>query len=156
MPLGILMTTPYFALLRTALRLCFGGRHPSLCALLVNRSETIRSSSPSGRRAKDGGEGGIRTPGALRLSGFQDRRVKPLCHLSLWYARGGHVGRLEKLIQTRQAHFVRVQEAVPWGGLSMGISNQKRLPLLGVLCTPIRPPWASTASWQKVRPSPVE
>ena len=34
------------------------------------------------RRAKDGGEGGIRTPGALRLSGFQDRRDRPLCHLS--------------------------------------------------------------------------
>jgi hypothetical protein len=34
------------------------------------------------RRAKDGGEGGIRTPGALRLSGFQDRRNRPLCHLT--------------------------------------------------------------------------
>ena len=32
--------------------------------------------------AKAGGEGGIRTPGALRLSGFQDRRDRPLCHLS--------------------------------------------------------------------------
>ncbi len=30
-----------------------------------------------------GGEGGIRTPGALRLSGFQDRRDRPLCHLSV-------------------------------------------------------------------------
>ena len=28
------------------------------------------------------GERGIRTPGALRLNGFQDRRDRPLCHLS--------------------------------------------------------------------------
>ncbi len=31
---------------------------------------------------KIGGEGGIRTPGGLRLNGFQDRRIRPLCHLS--------------------------------------------------------------------------
>ena len=31
----------------------------------------------------NGGEGGIRTPGTLRLSGFQDRRDRPLCHLSI-------------------------------------------------------------------------
>src|SRR5260221_248004 len=29
-----------------------------------------------------GGEGGIRTPGRLRVSGFQDRRLQPLGHLS--------------------------------------------------------------------------
>ncbi len=28
------------------------------------------------------GEGGIRTPGGLTLNGFQDRRNRPLCHLS--------------------------------------------------------------------------
>ena len=28
------------------------------------------------------GEGGIRTPGRLRVTGFQDRRLKPLGHLS--------------------------------------------------------------------------
>ncbi len=28
------------------------------------------------------GEGGIRTPGGLRLTGFQDRRLEPLGHLS--------------------------------------------------------------------------
>jgi hypothetical protein len=27
-----------------------------------------------------GGSGGIRTPGTLRYNGFQDRRVRPLCH----------------------------------------------------------------------------
>ena len=29
-----------------------------------------------------GGSGGIRTPGTLRYNGFQDRRVRPLCHTS--------------------------------------------------------------------------
>ena len=28
------------------------------------------------------GKRGIRTPGALQLNGFQDRRNRPLCHLS--------------------------------------------------------------------------
>ena len=30
----------------------------------------------------NGGEGGIRTHGDLRLGGFQDRCIRPLCHLS--------------------------------------------------------------------------
>ena len=29
-----------------------------------------------------GGRGGIRTPGGFPLNGFQDRRNRPLCHLS--------------------------------------------------------------------------
>ena len=29
-----------------------------------------------------GGKRGIRTPGASQLNGFQDRRNRPLCHLS--------------------------------------------------------------------------
>jgi hypothetical protein len=29
-----------------------------------------------------GGERGIRTPGPVTVSGFQDRRNRPLCHLS--------------------------------------------------------------------------
>ena len=33
-------------------------------------------------RLKTGGERGIRTPGPLRVNGFQDRRNRPLCHLS--------------------------------------------------------------------------
>ena len=28
------------------------------------------------------GERGIRTPGGVTLNGFQDRRNRPLCHLS--------------------------------------------------------------------------
>ncbi len=27
--------------------------------------------------------GGIRTPGTLRFNGFQDRRIRPLCHSSV-------------------------------------------------------------------------
>lgn len=27
--------------------------------------------------------GGIRTPGTLRFNGFQDRRIRPLCHSSI-------------------------------------------------------------------------
>jgi hypothetical protein len=30
-----------------------------------------------------GGERGIRTPGTSQFNGFQDRRNRPLCHLSL-------------------------------------------------------------------------
>ena len=29
------------------------------------------------------GERGIRTPGSLHYNGFQDRRIRPLCHLSI-------------------------------------------------------------------------
>ena len=32
--------------------------------------------------SSSGGERGIRTPGASQLNGFQDRRNRPLCHLS--------------------------------------------------------------------------
>ena len=30
-----------------------------------------------------GGERGIRTPGPVTVNGFQDRRIRPLCHFSL-------------------------------------------------------------------------
>ena len=36
-------------------------------------------------RTSDGGEGGIRTPGPLRVNGFQDRRYRPLSHLSKFH-----------------------------------------------------------------------
>jgi hypothetical protein len=32
--------------------------------------------------SKGGGERGIRTPGPVTVNGFQDRRIRPLCHLS--------------------------------------------------------------------------
>ena len=43
-----------------------------------------------------GGERGIRTPGTLRHNGFQDRRFKPLTHLS---ANGNN---LENVFESRQ------------------------------------------------------
>ena len=30
-------------------------------------------------------ERGIRTPGPVTVNGFQDRRIRPLCHLSLFF-----------------------------------------------------------------------
>ena len=40
------------------------------------------------RNAKRNGEGGIRTPGRLRVTGFQDRRLQPLGHLSTQTPQG--------------------------------------------------------------------
>ena len=34
------------------------------------------------------GERGIRTPGPVTVNGFQDRRIRPLCHLSGRKIRG--------------------------------------------------------------------
>ena len=34
------------------------------------------------RAARLGGKRGIRTPGPVKINGFQDRRIRPLCHLS--------------------------------------------------------------------------
>jgi|GEM_PF-5170983 len=39
--------------------------------------------------------------------------------------------------------------------VQQGSTNQKVLPLPTSLSTPMRPPWASTASVQKVNPQPV-
>jgi hypothetical protein len=33
-------------------------------------------------QALKSGERGIRTPGSVTFNGFQDRRIRPLCHLS--------------------------------------------------------------------------
>ena len=33
-------------------------------------------------RTVSSGERGIRTPGPVTVNGFQDRRIRPLCHLS--------------------------------------------------------------------------
>jgi hypothetical protein len=43
--------------------------------------------SQKGSKSANGGEGGIRTPGTFRPNGFQDRRDRPLCHLSGGRAR---------------------------------------------------------------------
>jgi hypothetical protein len=36
---------------------------------------------------ESGGERGIRTPGPVTVNGFQDRRIRPLCHLSYGAAK---------------------------------------------------------------------
>ena len=69
------------------------GRAPLVYRLLCvlpkhERSVRLRHGAPTRDRARShqrkatGGEGGIRTPGSFRPSGFQDRRDRPLCHLS--------------------------------------------------------------------------
>ena len=40
------------------------------------------------------GERGIRTPGPVTVNGFQDRRIRPLCHLS--GAKVNHQNRIIK------------------------------------------------------------
>ncbi len=50
---------------------------PRQTCVLRKRDRKIKS-----LRGATGGGGGIRTHGALRLSGFQDRRIRPLCHPS--------------------------------------------------------------------------
>ncbi len=54
---------------------------------LGTQPKTPSPSNDTGRRfgrpLSFGGEGGIRTPGPLPVNGFQDRRFRPLSHLSL-------------------------------------------------------------------------
>ena len=50
------------------------------CAAAAPAEQRTRTSSAAEQRS--GGEGGIRTPGRLRACGFQDRRLRPLGHLS--------------------------------------------------------------------------
>ena len=43
----------------------------------ISTSTAVKNSA-----SKKGGERGIRTPGTLRHTGFRDRHIRPLCHLS--------------------------------------------------------------------------
>src|SRR3546814_6019911 len=54
-----------------------------------------------------GGERGIRTPGTLRFSGFQDRRNRPLCHLSVRrrFRSEEHTSELQSLMRISYAVF---------------------------------------------------
>ena len=51
------------------------------------------------------GAGGIRTPGAFRPNGFQDRRLKPLGHCSKSTRK--HVPASSRLLYPRQVHTAR-------------------------------------------------
>jgi hypothetical protein len=46
------------------------------------------------------GERGIRTPGGVTLNGFQDRRIRPLCHFSFFAAKV-HFFRIRQFIQRK-------------------------------------------------------
>ncbi len=64
------------------------GSQTRLCGVL---GPTANANGPIQRNTQDwavGGEGGIRTHGTFRLSGFQDRRNRPLYHLSSVPAAG--------------------------------------------------------------------
>ena len=50
-------------------------RYPTRYTVFVNTCESIIYIYNCGER-------GIRTPGGVTLNGFQDRRIRPLCHLS--------------------------------------------------------------------------
>ena len=65
------------------------------------------------------GEGGIRTPGASQLNGFQDRRNRPLCHLS------GHKSRTENRFDQIFSAFFSKKITNP------SFSVQKKLELFG-------------------------
>ena len=56
--------------------------HPTPLAGEPLRPLGYFSMSSSYAVKKTGGERGIRTPGTLQYNGFQDRRDRPLCHLS--------------------------------------------------------------------------
>ena len=64
-------------------------RNVCLCAHLLTKASLVRrcTNKKSGHfqvrifRILCGGRG-IRTPGTLRYNGFQDRRIRPLCHSS--------------------------------------------------------------------------
>ena len=54
------------------------GRTPAVVLIAANKKASAEEASLIG------GEGGIRTPGRLQtFNGFQDRRIRPLCHLSV-------------------------------------------------------------------------
>ena len=53
-------------------------------AVVAPRSRVSRGASGRSRARGHGGGGRIRTLGALRHSGFQNRRIRPLCHASGW------------------------------------------------------------------------
>ncbi len=67
---------------KTHLRQGFGGWTCPLkptwyCGCRINEKPTVAKAMVG-----VSGERGIRTPGPLTVNGFQDRRIRPLCHLS--------------------------------------------------------------------------
>ena len=52
-----------------------------ICSKVNHNSASIKKPSAS-TLGFFCGERGIRTPGGVTLNGFQDRRIRPLCHFS--------------------------------------------------------------------------
>ena len=75
---------------------------------LSETNERNRSRRPTQILLLASGEKGIRTPGAFQLSGFQDRRNRPLCHLS-GSILGGHdpFSSLESRLTVEKVHMTR-------------------------------------------------
>ena len=68
-----------------------------------------------------GGEGGIRTPGSLRINGFQDRRFRPLSHLS----GSGREYRIRNCSAKRRRSDSGPQE--PWNGGTGGEQGEETM-----------------------------
>jgi hypothetical protein len=65
----------------------------------VEQAQEAEKKKPSHRLVQGlfgSGERGIRTPGGVTLNGFQDRRIRPLCHLSY---RGANINRFNHKIK---------------------------------------------------------
>ncbi len=57
-------------------------RRSPLPELWWGEKTSIKKPAVVNATAGEGGERGIRTPGPVTVNGFQDRRIRPLCHLS--------------------------------------------------------------------------
>ena len=61
---------------------------------------------------KISGKRGIRTPGPSQVNGFQDRRIRPLCHLSIQNAKLRTFRRLTKFLLTHNKTRIAKQQKV--------------------------------------------
>ena len=67
------------------------------------------------------GEGGIRTPGSSQINGFQDRRNRPLCHLSFRFgiANIGTISFYPKLFCVKCIKKIKNREGQPKNAFPM-------------------------------------
>ncbi len=67
------------------------------------------------------GERGIRTPGPVKDNGFQDRRFRPLSHLSLFIEKTATPGRL-RILHALQ-HFISISSTIALKKIELINSN---------------------------------
>ena len=53
-----------------------------ICSKVSHNSASTKKNQVQLHLVFKSGERGIRTPGGVTLNGFQDRRIRPLCHFS--------------------------------------------------------------------------